>query len=294
MGKTEFFNFPEGNGVADVLAASNNNGMNQMWNNPIWAIVFLAALGNGNLFGNRNNGQTDFISSQLGNAIAGNANAITNLSTQLNCSEAQISNAIGNMMTAIGNLANNMGQSTQALTNAVNTGNMSLANQLCQCCCNMQNTMQGGFGDVQRAIADKAAADQLSNCQTKYDLTTAMNNNYLALDNKIDALESSRKDRELAAAQARIAVLEGQQYSAALAQQSVAPIISQLNALGSEVAAIKRCMPATVTLPNNSMTAVPTIWANAVADNFVDKISAALAAGAATTTPTPTTNAQKY
>lgn len=294
MGKTEFFNFPEGNGVADVLAASNNNGMNQMWNNPIWAIVFLAALGNGNLFGNRNNGQTDFISSQLGNAIAGNANAITNLSTQLNCSESQISSAIGNMMTAIGNLANNMGMSTQNLTNAVNTGNMSLANQLCQCCCNMQSTMQGGFGDVQRAIADKAAADQLSNCQTKYDLTTAMNNNYLALDNKIDALESSRKDRELAAAQARIAVLEGQQYSAALAQQSVAPIISQLNALGSEVAAIKRCMPATVTLPNNSMTAVPTIWANAVADNFVDKISAALAAGAATTTPTPTTNAQKY
>lgn len=294
MGKTEFFNFPEGNGVADVLAASNNNGMNQMWNNPIWAIVFLAALGNGNLFGNRNNGQTDFISSQLGNAIAGNANAITNLSTQLNCSESQISSAIGNMMTAIGNLANNMGMSTQNLTNAVNTGNMSLANQLCQYCCNMQSTMQGGFGDVQRAIADKAAADQLSNCQTKYDLTTAMNNNYLALDNKIDALESSRKDRELAAAQARIAVLEGQQYSAALAQQSVAPIISQLNALGSEVAAIKRCMPATVTLPNNSMTAVPTIWANAVADNFVDKISAALAAGAATTTPTPTTNAQKY
>ena len=291
MGKTEFFNFPEGNGVADVLAASNNNGMNQMWNNPIWAIVFLAALGNGNLFGNRNNGQTDFISSQLGNAIAGNANAITNLSTQLNCSESQISSAIGNMMTAIGNLANNIGMSTQNLTNAVNTGNMGLANQLCQCCCNMQSTMQGGFGDVQRAIADKAAADQLSNCQTKYDLTTAMNNNYLALDNKIDALESSRKDRELAAAQARIAVLEGQQYSAALAQQSVAPIISQLNALGSEVAAIKRCMPATVTLPNNSMTAVPTIWANAVADNFVDKISAALAAGAATTTPTPTTNA---
>lgn len=287
MGKTEFFNFPEGNGsVADILAASNNGGMNQMWNNPIWAIVFLAALGNGNLFGNRNNGQSDFISSQLGNAIAGNATAISNLSTQLNCSEAQISSAIGNMMTAIGNLANNMGMSTQNLTNAITTGNMSLANQLCQCCCNMQSTMQSGFGDVQRAIADKAAADQLSNCQTKYDLTTAMNNNYLALDNKIDALESSRKDRELAAAQARIAVLEGQQYSAALAQQSVAPIISQLNALGSEVAAIKRCMPATVTLPNNAMTAVPTIWANAVADNFVDKISAALATAGGTTTTT--------
>lgn len=291
MPDTKFFNFPDGNSsVADILAASNNGGMNQMWNNPIWAIVFLAALGNGNLFGNRNNGQTDFISSQLGNAIAGNANAITNLSTQLNCSESQISSAIGNMMTAIGNLANNMGMSTQNLTNAVNTGNMSLANQLCQCCCNMQSTMQGGFGDVQRAIADKAAADQLANCQTKYDLTTAMNNNYLALDNKIDALESSRKDRELAAANAKIAALESQNFTTGVVQQAVAPVIGQLNALGSEVAAIKRCMPATVTLPNNAMTAVPTIWANAVADNFVDKISAALATAGGTTT-TPTTNA---
>lgn len=286
MPDTKFFNFPDGNSsVADILAASNNGGMNQMWNNPIWAIVFLAALGNGNLFGNRNNGQTDFISSQLGNAIAGNANAITNLSTQLNCSESQISSAIGNMMTAIGNLANNMGMSTQNLTNAVNTGNMSLANQLCQCCCNMQSTMQGGFGDVQRAIADKAAADQLANCQTKYDLTTAMNNNYLALDNKIDALESSRKDRELAAANAKIAALESQNFTTGVVQQAVAPVIGQLNALGSEVAAIKRCMPATVTLPNNSMTAVPTIWANAVADNFVDRVNAALG-GTTTTTPT--------
>lgn len=286
MSDTKLFNFPDGNSsVADILAASNNGGINQMWNNPIWAIVFLAALGNGNLFGNRNNGQTDFISSQLGNAIAGNANAITNLSTQLNCSESQISSAIGNMMTAIGNLANNMGMSTQNLTNAVNTGNMSLANQLCQCCCNMQNTMQGGFGDIQRAIADKAAADQLANCQTKYDLTTAMNNNYLALDNKIDALESSRKDRELAAANAKIAALESQNFTTGVVQQAVAPVIGQLNALGSEVAAIKRCMPATVTLPNNSMTAVPTIWANAVADNFVDRVNAALG-GTTTTTPT--------
>jgi len=258
MADTKVFSFPDNgnNGVADILAASNNGGMNQMWNNPIWAIVFLAALGNGNLFGNRNNGQTDFISSQLGNAIAGNANAITNLSTQLNCSESQISNAIGNMMTAIGNLANNMGMSTQNLTNAVNTGNMSLANQLCQCCCNMQSTMQGGFGDVRRAIADKAAADQLANCQTKYDLTTAMNNNYLALDNKIDALESNRKDREITSLTAKVAELESQRFSSGLVQQAVAPVVGQLNALAKEVDDIKCKLPNTVNVEYPNLVAV--------------------------------------
>lgn len=258
MADTKVFSFPDNgnNSVADILAASNNGGMNQMWNNPIWAIVFLAALGNGNLFGNRNNGQTDFISSQLGNAIAGNANAITNLSTQLNCSESQISSAIGNMMTAIGNLANNMGMSTQNLTNAVNTGNMSLANQLCQCCCNMQATVNNGFGDVQRAIADKAAADQLANCQTKYDLTTTMNNNYLALDNKIDALESSRKDREITALTAKVSELESQRFSSGLVQQAVAPVVGQLNALAKEVDDIKCKLPNTVNVEYPNLVAV--------------------------------------
>lgn len=258
MADTKVFSFPDNgnNSVADILAASNNGGMNQMWNNPIWAIVFLAALGNGNLFGNRNNGQTDFISSQLGNAIAGNANAITNLSTQLNCSESQISSAIGNMMTAIGNLANNMGMSTQNLTNAVNTGNMSLANQLCQSCCNMQSTVNNGFGDVQRAIADKAAADQLANCQTKYDLTTTMNNNYLALDNKIDALESSRKDREITALTAKVSELESQRFSSGLVQQAVAPVVGQLNALAKEVDDIKCKLPNTVNVEYPNLVAV--------------------------------------
>ena len=64
--------------------------------------------------------------------------------------------------------------------------------------------------------------------------------------------------------------------AAAVAQQSVAPVIGQLNALAQEVAAIKRCQPATITLPDNSKTVVPTIWASAVADNIVDRINAAL------------------
>ncbi len=37
-----------------TMMAMNGGGMNGIWNNPLWAIVFLAALGNGNLFGNGN------------------------------------------------------------------------------------------------------------------------------------------------------------------------------------------------------------------------------------------------
>jgi len=44
---------PEGNDALTTAALMNNGGMGGgMWNNPIWAIVFLAALRNGGLFGN--------------------------------------------------------------------------------------------------------------------------------------------------------------------------------------------------------------------------------------------------
>jgi hypothetical protein len=82
-----------------------------------------------------------------------------------------------------------------------------------------------------------------------------------------------------------VAKLESEKYTAAVAQQSVAPVIGQLNALSQEVAAIKRCQPATITLPDNSKTVVPTIWASAIADNIVDRINAAL------TPTTPATGA---
>ena len=76
--------------LATALLANNGGmgGMNAMWNNPIWALVFLSALNNGGFGwgnGNNRNANTDFVASQLGQAIAGNANAISNLSTHLDC-----------------------------------------------------------------------------------------------------------------------------------------------------------------------------------------------------------------
>ena len=128
-------------------------------------------------------------------------------------------------------------------------------------------------------------------CEQTHALTTTMNNNYIALDNKLDAMESSRKDREIASLTAKVAQLESQNFTTGVVQQAVAPVLGQIAALQNDVAAIKRCQPATITLPNNSMTAVPTIWANGVADYVVDKIASSLNGGTTTTPTTPATNA---
>lgn len=302
MADTKVFSFPENNGGGgynDVAA------MNNMWNNPIWAIVFLSALNGNNMFGGRNgnNANVDFVTSQLGNAIAGNANAISNLSTQLNCSEGQIQNAINNIMASINSLSSNMGLSFQALTSTVTSGNMSLANQLCQCCCENRtaileqtNALQNSINGVGQQVAAKAAADQLAMCQQTYALTDTFNRGYLALDNKIDALESNRKDREITALTAKLAQVESQQFTVGAIQQAVAPILGQLSAIGGEVEAIKRCQPPTITLPNNQYTAVPTLFANAGADfiasYWANRLSSATSGATTPTTPTSTVNSK--
>ena len=67
-----------------------------------------------------------------------------------------------------------------------------------------------------------------------------------------------------------------------------AQISSLINHLQDEIAAIRASQPATITLPNNSWTAVPTLVANAGAD-FISSYWANRLSQA--TTPTTTANA---
>ena len=219
----------------------------------------------------------------LMNAINGTDADIRQLATMANSDFDSMKTALATISAGLTNVGSQIGLSSLQVVNAIQSGNAALASQLCQCCCEnrlamcqLGNTIGQGFAGVQQSIANKAAADQLATCQQTYSLTDTMNKNFIALDNKIDAMESARKDREITALTAEVAKLESEKYTAAVAQQSVAPVIGQLNALSQEVAAIKRCQPATITLPDNSKTVVPTIWASAVADNIVDRINAAL------------------
>lgn len=271
--------------LAAILAANNNN--NNMWNNPLWAIVFLAALGNGNLLGgngNRNsNANVDFVSSQLGAAIAGNANAISNLATQLNCSEAQVQNTLSNIMGSMNNLATNLGMSVSDIKSAINTGNMTIANQLCNCCCEMRetvtrqgyegqirtleqiNALQNNLGGIRQAISDMGKDDTLAICQQTNELKTNNNDNTRSILAKLDAMTTQALQDKLDAARAENTTLKGEisqgqqnQYFAGMLSQIVAPINAQLAAMGKEVEAIKNCQPNTISVPYPNVQVVST------------------------------------
>ena len=121
-----------------------------LWGNGGW--------GNGFGFGNRggfgggcgNAAGFGFISDQLNNdagrelimqAIQGNANAISNLASTLNCSVGDLRNALNSISTQICNLGNQVGMSSMQIINAINAGDAALQSQLAQCCCDLKGAI---------------------------------------------------------------------------------------------------------------------------------------------------------
>lgn len=233
---------PDGNasGMDATTAAllSGNGGFGGgMWNNPIWAIVFLAALRNGGIFGNNGDGNcnTAFVSSQLGQAIAGNANALSNLSTHLDCSIGQVQTGIAAVQNAIQNVANQTGMSGMQVINAINAGNAALANQLSTCCCDIKTAVTTGFGNL-----------RYENAAQTCDVKQSIANQTASVIAKLDAIEDSRKDREISSLTAALTAAN----SRAERQAELAPIYKALSDIQCK-------QPNTVTVPANNGVLVP-------------------------------------
>lgn len=239
----------------NLLLAMNNGGFGGgSFNNPFWAFILLAYLRNG-LGCNVGDGNCSnaFISSQLGQAIQGNANAISNLATTLNCTEAQILSAVNAVQSAIQSTGAQNNLSFAQTVNAVNAGNASIISTLQSCCCdvkqlvttqgyenrinNLQQSqlIQNGFSQVGYAAAENACAIK----QNQTDNTSRV----LA---KLDAIEDSRKDREIATLTAQLTAAN----SRAERQAELAPIYKALNDIQCK-------QPNTVTIPANNGVLVP-------------------------------------
>lgn len=266
----------------------NGNGFNSIAD--LFGLAIIASMfgWGGNGFGGGfggwgNNGGAGFISNQLNNDSGRELlmNAITNqgeasrtaiqtLSTMLGQDFNLVNAGIQSAQNTLNQISNTLGMSTLQMINAVQAGDANLASTIQKCCCDQSlatcqqtNTLQNAINGVNQSVLNKAASDQLAMCQQTYALTDTMNRNYLALDNKIDALESSRKDREITSLTAQVAKLESQNFTAGIVQQAVAPLNAQLNNLANEVDDIKCKLPETVNVQ----------WPNLVAVNASPYVS---------------------
>ena len=242
-----------------VLALMNNDGFGGNGGWWIW-IFFLAFMWGG--FGGRGAYGADgtgFLASQLNNdygrdvllqAINGNATAISQLATTLNCDINAVQATLTSLGTQVQAVGNTVGLSGQQIINAIQAGNASIASQLASCCC-----------DVKGAISTQgyenrlATIDQTATLAAKIDAqTTMINDKFCALEmremqNKIDAL----RDEKLAL-QTNISQRAQNEYIAT----SLYPISTALTELRADFDCFKSHLPETVSVPYSPVAAVPT------------------------------------
>lgn len=265
------FSIPIGFGGMGNNGFGFGNGMNGIYD--LLGVAIIASLfgwnnggfgGFGGGFGGA--GGAGFISNQLNNdsgrelimnAITAQGEAartaIQTMSTMVGQDFNLLNGGIQSAQNTLNQIANAQGMSTLQLINAVQAGDAALTSTIQKCCCDQSlalcqqtNALQNSINDVNQNISATRAAQQLSDCQQTYALTDTMNRNFLALDNKIDQLESNRKDREITSLTAKVATLESQNFTAGVMQQAVAPLNAQLGALAREVDDIKCKLPETV------------------------------------------------
>lgn len=286
---SKVFMIPDGfNGNSQVdpnllLTTIMNNGGFGGNGNWIW-ILFLLVLFGRNGWNNGTGDGTGFLSNQITNtagrdllmqAIANNGTRLGELASTLNCDINSIKTAINTIQSAINQVGNQVGMSSADIKNAVTMGNMQLAQQIAQCCCDNKLLVQGmGYEgqirDLQNTSAITGRIDQLSNnviqgfnttsyqtAQQTCSLQNGLRDQTQTILNKLDAIEDSRKDREIADLTAKLTASTSRAERAA----ELAPIYKSLSDIQCK-------QPNTVTVPYQPFVTVPNCVAWNSAYNF--------------------------
>ena len=310
MSTNEVFMIPDNRGNQssldpNVLFASMMNGNNGFGGNWMW-IVFLFFLfplmRKGGFLGN-NDGNPGNLGS-LGNlvnndsgrellmqAINGNNAAIRDLASMTGAQTSAIQQAICSVNNSITGLSGQVGMSGQQIINSIQQGNMGLASQLAQCCCdlrtavttgnyenqigtlNQSNPLQSGQifinRSIERGFSDTAYAFRDQTCQigsaiqgstqALKDAGTVQTNSILS---KLTEMQNDAKQAKIDSLQEANSTLRTQiniEHQNALTQQAIAAAVAPINA---QLAEIKCAQPNTVTVPYYPFTLQPNCGCN--------------------------------
>ena len=257
-----------------LLAMKGNNGMCGEGGWFMWVIFlfFLMGWGGNGWGGFGGNGRggianeinNDYGRSLLMDAIGGNRNALSNLATQLNCTEGQIQSAISALTSQVQNVGNQVGMSGMQTINALQQGNMQIAQQIANCCCENRLAMCQQTGTLQNAINNVAVGQERGFSNVAYETQRQTCDLHNAIKDATAELKAGQTAAEFRDMQDKIDHLreENGNYksSAMMSQivgQSLAPVNAALAGLQSEVNAIKCAQPNTVTVPYQPFQAVP-------------------------------------
>ena len=257
----------------NLLLAMNKNG-NGWGDGFMWVIFLFFLMGwGGNGWGGFGNGRAGGIANEINNdygrsllmdAIGGNRNALSNLATQLNCTEGQIQAAISALTSQVQGVGNQVGMSSMQVINALQQGNMQIAQQLASCCCEnrlatcqqtntLQNAINGVATNQERCFSNVAYETQRQTC----DLHNAIKDSTQTIVNGQKQAEMREMQNKIDALREENSTFKSSAMTSQIVGQAVAPINAVLAGLQQEVAGIKCKMPETVTLNYAQATAVP-------------------------------------
>jgi hypothetical protein len=219
----------------------------------------------GNLINNDNGREL------LMQAIQGNANAISQLASTLNCSIGQVQQAINGVMSQVQQVGNQVGQSSMQIINAIQAGNCNIAQQIASCCCENRlaicqqtNTLQQSINNVangqERGFSTIAYETQRQTC----DIRDAIRENTAQVLAGQQAAEMRELNRDIAERDRKIAeqavvINNGQQTAifGQMIQQATAPIAAAVAGLQKDVDGVKCKLPDTATIPYSPVVGVP-------------------------------------
>ena len=257
----------------NLLLAMNKNG-NGWGDGFMWVIFLFFLMGwGGNGWGGFGNGRAGGIANEINNdygrsllmdAIGGNRNALSNLATQLNCTEGQIQAAISALTSQVQGVGNQVGMSSMQVINALQQGNMQIAQQLASCCCENRlatcqqtNTLQNAINNVavgqEHGFSNVAYETQRQTC----DLHNAIKDSTQTIVNGQRQADMREMQTTIDALREENSTLKSSAMTSQIVGQAVAPINAVLAGLQQEVAGIKCKMPETVTLNYAQATSVP-------------------------------------
>lgn len=260
----------------NLLLAMNKNGNGWGDGSGFMWVIFLFFLmgwgGNGwGGFGGNGRGaianeiNNDYGRSLLMDAIGGNRNALSNLATQLNCTEGQIQSAISALTSQVQSVGNQVGMSGMQTINALQQGNMQIAQQLADCCCRTNNAITALDGNLKLSICKQTHQINDTANTNALMLRDAGQNNTQAIMGKLDQIQAQALQDKLDALREKnsslLAQLSNEHQTQALQAyqaQLVAPLGNALGVLQKEVAGIKCKLPDTATVQYSPVVGVPT------------------------------------
>lgn len=240
---------------------------------------------------NGNNGR-DLIMQAVTSQGEQSRTATQTLSTMLGQDFNLVNSGIQLIQSSLSQIAAQQGMTPLQIINAIQSGNASLSQQLCQCCCDnrfaiaeqtsqLQQGMNQGFNGVQMGLnqgfngvergisgvqtqmAINQGRDDLNVCQQTYTLRDGQNASTQAILGKLSEMQTQTLQDKLEAERDKNTALKGEisqlnqnQYIAGVVGQSLAPVNGALAALNKEVDDIKCKLPNTVNVQYPNLVAV--------------------------------------